>query len=444
MNPMLREGQITMRLELHIIRIQEVRFGAETRIDNGVLTINRQELKELLEGDRRLGKVDIEIAHPGEKCRILQVGDVIEPRAKMGSAVENIWGPAGTHPTTGEGKTYVLRGAAIVISDNKERGTETISAEPHGAIIDMAGPGSEVSEFGKTQNIVLLPQPKGGVGALDYQAALKVAELKAAVYLGRAGQDQKPDETEIYDLPPLTEIARGFEGLPKVTYIAQVISLQFEPVPGEPVLFGQQAGGILPTILHPNQVLDGAVTSPFPGLNVQTYHIQNHPIIKELYKRHGKDLCFTGVIATIAPNNVSDFERMANIAASLAKWVLGADGAILTKTAGGAPELAMARTAQRCEQLGIKTAIAMLHMGADVRDAKYGASTIFSMPEVDAIVSMGTPYTVLTLPRVNRVIGRPGFAPEDPPIGGEIIRPLSGIKGALCQMGSSRLTAVRH
>ena len=433
-----------MRLELHIIRIQDIRFGTKTRVDNGVLTINRKELQDLLEEDRRLNKVDIEIAHPGEECRILQVGDVIEPRVKIGTQLASHWGAAINYSATGEGKTSVLKGAAIVISDYKERGSETISAEPHGAIIDMAGPGSEVSEFGKTQNIVLLPQPKDGVGSLDYQAALKVAGLKTSAYLGRTGWGQRSDEKEIYDLPPLTEITRGIEGLPKVTYIAQVISLQFEPIPGEPILFGQQAGGILPMILHPNQVLDGAVTSPFPGLNVQTYHIQNHPIIKELYKRHGKDLCFTGVIATIAPNNVADFDRMANIASSLAKWVLGVDGAVLTKTAGGAPELAMARTAQRCEQLGIKTAIAMLHMGADVRDAKYGASTIFSMPEVDAIVSMGSPYPVLTLPPMQRVIGRPGYAPDEPPIGGEIVRPLAGIKGALCQMGSSRLTAVRH
>jgi len=58
----------------------------------------------------------------------------------------------------------------------------------------------------------------------------------------------------------------------------------------------------------------------------------------------------------------------------------------------------MARTAQRCGQLGIKTAIAMLHMGADMSDAKYGAATIFSMPEVNAIVSMGVPFMELTLP----------------------------------------------
>ena len=100
------------------------------------------------------------------------------------------------------------------------------------------------------------------------------------------------------------------------------------------------------------------------------------------------------------------------MAASLAKYILGADGAVLTKTGGGAPELTMARTAQRCEQLGIKTAIAMLHMGADISDTKYGAATIFSMPEVDAIVSMGVPFMELPLPAVDRIIGRPDASSE--------------------------------
>jgi glycine reductase len=234
------------------------------------------------------------------------------------------------------------------------------------------------------------------------------------------------------------------EDLPRVTYIAQIISLQYEPIPGEPTFFSRQAGGIVPTILHPNQVLDGAITSALPGLNVQTYRFQNHPIIRELYTRHGRDLCFTGVIATVAPSNVFDFDRMANIAASLAKWVIGADGAILTKTGGGAPELAMARTAQRCEQLGIKTAIAMLHMGADSRDARHGAATIFSMPEVDAIVSMGFPFSRLDLPAMARVIGPPGTLSGGRPIEGEMSQPLGSIYGSLCQYGSSKLIAVRY
>ncbi len=431
-----------MRLELHRVKIQDVRFGNKTRIDNGLLYINRGELQELLQADKKLGRVEIELARPGEKCRIVQVVDVIEPRAKLGS--EDFLGSAGKYTTIGEGRTSVLQGAAIVMSDCREKSETTISKESHGYIIDMSGPGSEVSPFGQTLNVVLLPQPKDKVSAMDYQAAFKIAGLKAGAYLAKAGEILKPDEIEIYDLPPLTEIKKGMESLPKVTYIFQILSLQFEPIPGEPTLFGNQADEIVPTILHPNQVLDGAITSPVPGLNVQTYQIQNHPIIKELYKRHAKDLCFTGVIVTVAHNNVADFDRMADIAATLAKWVIGADGAVLTKTGGGAPELAMARTAQRCEQLGIKTAIAMLHMGADFKDAKYGGSTIFSMPEVDAIVSMGVPYMEVILPPVERVVGGSISLSEDLAIKGEMVQSLGSIKGSLCQLGSSKLTAVRY
>lgn len=434
-----------MRLELHKVKITDIRFGDTTGLDHGVLTIDKGELQGLLEQDKRLAGVEIALARPGEKCRILQVADVVEPRAKSGEDIEGALGSAGTHQGTGEGTTWVLQGAAIVLCDSRKKGEEdTTSMDPRDHIIDMHGPGSEISHYGKTFNIVILPKQKERTNALDYQAALKIAGLKTAHYLAATAGDVAPDDIEIYDLPPLTEITQGIEDLPRVAYIFQVISLQYEPIPGEPVFFGSQAGEIMPTILHPNQVLDGAVTSALPGLNVQTYWFQNHPIIKELYRRHGKDLCFTGVIATTAPNNVLDFDRMANIAARLAKEVLGAEGVVLTKTGGGAPELAMARTAQRCEQLGMKTAIAMLHMGADIKDIKYGASTIFSMPEVDAIVSMGFPFSKLALPPVERVIGNPVPYSGTPPVDREILMPLGSIYGTLCQLGSSKWTAVRH
>ena len=155
-----------------------------------------------------------------------------------------------------------------------------------------------------------------------------------------------PDDIEVYELPALTEIAKDCGRLPKVAYIAQILSTQFEPSPKEPVLFGDQADGIIPSLVHPNQVLDGAVSSALPALNVQTYMIQNHPVIKGLYAQHGQELCFAGVILMVAPNNVSDYERMADIAAALTKWVVGAEGAILTKTGGGAPELTLAQTAR--------------------------------------------------------------------------------------------------
>ncbi len=429
-----------MRLELNTFEIKDVRFGDNTTINDGVLSLNRKELQGILEEDIRLGRVDIALARPEERCRILQVCDVIEPRAK----INGNGGGRSDQITTGQGRTSVLRGTAVVMSDYRAQGEVTTSKDPNGEIIDMFGPGAEIGTFGKTHNIVLLPHGKKGIGNPDYLVALKIAGLRAAAYLAEAGRFLNPDRVEVYDLPPLSEVTRGLEDLPRVTYIFQILSLQFQALPGEPVLYGRSAEGIVPTILHPNEVVDCAITSALPALNVQTYHIQNHPVIEELYKRHGKDLCFTGVIVTTAPNNVVEYERVADMVAIMAKRVIGADGAILTKTGGGAPELVMARTAQRCEQLGVKTAIAMLHMGADISDVKYGASTIFSMPEVDAIVSMGYPFMELTLPPVEKVIGRPGLSYDGPPIDGELVRAIRWIKGSQCQLGSSKLMAVRY
>jgi glycine reductase len=426
-----------------MVHVRDMRFEEKTAIEKGVLSINRTELQEWILKDPRLLGVEIELARPGERCRILKVLDVVEPRAKQGEGDRDFPGAGGKFATVGQGATCVLRNAAVVICDYREVREISTSSDPNGEIIDMSGPGAEASEFGKTHNVVLLATPAARVGTREYMAALKVAGLKTAAYLARAGKGVPPDETEVYELPPLTGTGQTPDSLPRVVYIFQIQTLQFEPISGEPVLYGRNVHDIVPTLLHPNEVFDGALTSPLPALNVQTYHVQNHPIIRELYKRHGKDLRFCGVIATIAPSNLPDNERLSHMAASLARNIVGADGAVLTKIGGGAPELSLAMTAQCCERLGIRTAMAMLHMGADIRDVKHGAFTIFNMPEVDAIVSMGFPFTELRLPAVDRVIGRPGVSPEGE-VHGETSRHIRWIKGSQCQLGGSRLRAIRY
>ncbi len=429
-----------MKLQLDSLTTRDIQFAAKTVIRDGTLQVNKSELQALLLEDPRFATVDIEIAHPGERCRITGVLDVIEPRAKTSEGDEDFPGVVGKQVTAGVGSTCVLKGSAVVLSDYREKAESGRSMDPNGDIIDMSGPGAEAGVYGKTHNIVLLPTPAGGVNAQEYLAASKIAGLKAAAYLGRAGKGITPDSTEVLELPSLMTTDKTLADLPRVVYIFQILTTQFDPIPGEPVLYGMNVPGMVPTLLHPNEVLDGALTSPLPTLNVQTYQVQNHPIIKELYARHGKDLFFAGVIATTAPNNMIEIERISNIAANLAKYAVGAQGAILTKTGGGAPELTMARTAQRCECLGIKTTLAVLHMAADVR----GAATLFNMPEVDAIVSLGVPYTQFTLPAVERTLGRRHAVPGVPPIDGEIVRTENGIKGAQCQVGSFRLRGVRY
>jgi len=104
-----------MRLELGYIYIKDVQFGDATKVENGVLYVNKEELlKTVVRDDNRYAKVDVELARPGEEIRITPVKDVVEPRVK-------VEGPGGVFPgfinkvdTVGTGKTHVLKGAAVL------------------------------------------------------------------------------------------------------------------------------------------------------------------------------------------------------------------------------------------------------------------------------------------------------------------------------------------
>ena len=431
-----------MRLQLDILNIRDVQFADRTTIIEGILYINRQELQEFLREDRRLSHIEIELAHPGERCRILQVTDVVEPRAKKNGGVD-FAGALGKHGRVGQGNTSVLRGTAVVLSEYRRPGDPPMepSAPQLGGIIDMSGPGAELGIYGRTHNIILVPCPATGVSLHDYRIALKIAGLKTAVYLAQAGKDLKPDEIEVFDLPPLSEIGKGLGHLPKVAYIFQFISGQFESIPGYPILYGSGAERIAPTILHPNEVLDGAIVTPYRSMGMEEFSLQNHSIIKELYRRHEKDLYFMGMVITVAHDKEQENERAATMAAHLVKWILGAEGVILTKSGGGIPEVAMALTAQRCEELGVRTSLALVHYPTVLSG---GDSTVlFNVPEVDAIVSLGTPHALITLPPVERVIGKPMDLPEGPLAGGEIKTTLHTVRGVISQIANSALIAVQ-
>jgi len=62
--------------------------------------------------------------------------------------------------------------------------------------------------------------------------------------------------------------------------------------------------------------------------------------------------------------------------------------------------------AERCEKLGMKTALGVWHIPVDVTDVK-GGLTMFNAPELNAVVSMGTPWEAVELPAVKKVIGSP-------------------------------------
>jgi glycine reductase len=165
----------------------------------------------------------------------------------------------------------------------------------------------------------------------------------------------------------------------------------------------------------------------------QTYSIQNHPIVRELYNRHGKDLCFVGVVITVGQAKEPEMKRSAATAAKLVKSVLGADGAILTKIHGGAPHIDLAQTCELCEELGVKTSLVVADMSTDATSKD---SLIFNTPRADALVNIGTFNELLHLPPMERVIGGPMTFPiGNRPAEGEIIIP---INNEVSQIGASK------
>ena len=436
-----------MRLEVGNINIKDVQFDRRNEIRERVLSVDRDRVLKLLAADKRLTDISIELAHPGEKTRIYRVCDVIEPRARTGSRKGEFPfpGATGLRGTAGEGSLNRLRGVCVTTSDQGELytpgflGINRADGEtPLPMVIDMSGPGAEAGPFGKLHNIVLIAYPAEGVHEEDYAIALKVAGLRMAAYLGRASEDLKPDSVEVFELPAVPEIARAEENLSKVGFIFQVHWGQWYAITGEPIYYGDDIKRHQPTIIHPNEVLDGAIVRSYFGLGTTTYVFQNHPIISELYHRHRRDLCFMGVILDMSICFEPERERAVNITAKLAKEILGLDGVILNKFGGGAPMVDTSQRALACERRGIKTVI----IQGDSRYLDGGNGLLFNQPECTAIVNTGELFrpNLRDSQQLERVIGLPPGT-QSPVTSGPTGGPMR-VLGAEDQMGFSRLRSV--
>ena len=235
---------------------------------------------------------------------------------------------------------------------------------------------------------------------------------------------------------------QGPKELPRIAYIFPMHSHQHPTQQKETVFYGSNIQGFMPTIVHPNEILDGALMFSYSAF---TWFAQNHPVILELYRRHGKDLWFAGVVLTVAPAVVSEKERNAFLNARLAKEVLNADGILATKIGGGAVDTDLMMTYTRAEEMGMKAALIIME--------RYPDTGITFVPEnVNALVTPGLTRDPITLPAVERVIGgetlhldnsnpdntNPGLPPL--PAKQEITVWMGDLVGAISQTGASRLT----
>jgi len=417
-----------MRLELRWSVVDDLAAGSATRLAGRRLEVDVDRLRALLSADPRLTGIRLDLVHPGERCRIGRVFDVFAPRAKLDGG-EDFPGVLGGVARAGQGTTLALDGVAVIATDQQTDNVGTL------AVIDMAGPNAELSAFGRTRNLVISAWPTPGAERSDYLAAVRHAALKAAVYLARTAREAKPDRVEVFELPPSPRVPPELAHLPRVAYVFQIHSHQRPTGVDEGILYGDPVRRMLPTIVHPNEVLDGAVLRGFMGRSVTTWATQNHPMIRALYAAHGRTLWFAGVVVTVAQATEPERVRSAFLAAGLVAHTLGADGAVLTKIGGGAPHVDMAQAASQCEALGVKTTAIVEDMSTD---GSAEGMLLFDLPGVDSLVNVGSSQEPITLPAMDRVVGADDLAPK---LLGESRATYGGLCGAIEQVGATRVMA---
>ena len=384
-----------MKLEIESIDIKDIQVDSKTYVKDGVLYVNLKEIEELLLKDSRIKSVDINVVYPGDRVRIVNLMDVVQPRCKIDQFEADFPGFVGRLRIAGSGRTRSLRGVAVLVSN-------PCTQRKYSAFLDMSGFGAEISKYARMKNINIAPYISDGVEERDFEDAVKNAGFKTAVYLALAAEGHPVDETEVYDLD-IPNLEKRPD-LPRVAYYYQIYSPQHDHRGiSDPCFYGTEVRNLMPTIIHPNEVLDGGVVGHHTIRSLDTYSIQNHAVIKNLYRRHGKDLIFVGVVVGVANVDPVTRKRKALMAANLIKNVLGADGVIITKIHGGMPHVDVAMVGEQCEKLGVRTAIFIQPL---VSVGTLAETLLFNNEALDLIITVGATQERVKIPlAADRILG---------------------------------------
>ena len=382
-----------MRLEMGHIFIKDIQFAAESGVKDGVLSVSADALRAVVLEDEKLKDVSFDIARPGESVRITPVKDVIEPRVKVEGRGGVFPGVIAKVDTVGSGKTYALKGMAVVTA-GKIVGFQE-------GIIDMTGPGADYTPFSKTLNLVMVCEPQEGLKQHDYEAAVRFAGFKVAAYLGELAKELVPDQVKVYETCTIKEGLTKYPDLPRVAYVQM---LQSQGLLHDTYVYGVDAKKILPTILDPTETMDGAIVS---GNCVSacdknpTYVHQNNPVVEDLFAQHGKTLNFVCQIITNENVYLADKMRSSDWTAKLCK-MLDLDGVIVSQEGFGNPDTDLIMNCKKIEAEGIKTVIITDEYAG--RDGK-SQSLADADAAADAVVTGGNANQVIILPKMDKVIG---------------------------------------
>jgi glycine reductase len=345
---------------------------------------------ELMGEVPELEGVRVDVVRGGEPVRITHVLDAVEPRVR----------PDGRSAFPTEGRAGVGRTNRldeVVVLSCLDFPAEERPLHEQESVIDLAGPGAELTPFAAGTNVVLTFTGREGLGNEELEAWARRTTLAVAEELARPTLAAEPDEVERFELGPADP------SLPSVAALMQLSDLgplYYQYLYGVPV---GQAG--LPLAVDPAELLDGAVTSGeyhWAGLRNPTIVFQRNALVRALYREHGRRLRFAGLVLMRGYEQTADDKQRAATAAAEAAAALGADGAVVTTDAGGNSHTDTMLTVRACELAGVRTTTIVAEM-ADPDSTSSGLTDWVG--EADSIVSAGNAEELVPAWTPERVLG---------------------------------------
>ena len=387
-----------MKLEIGAFHVTDIVFGDHTGYSKGVLTVNKEELLKVVHEDEHITTADLKIVHPGDNVILCPVKEAVEMRCKVSGGHGIFPGVLTQMEIAGSGRTHCLQDCSLLVVGEHAGGFQD-------GLIPMGGKYQHHTIFGDMVNLVLVADSDEDFERCEQQKknhALRWAGMRLAEYIGQCVKDMEPENIEVYDLPAINERGADVDKLPRVVYLLQP-QTQMEAMGYNTLIYGWDGNHILPTFMHPNELLDGCLVSGsfMPSSSkISTYEFAVNPMIKRLYAEHGKTINFLGVVMSTLNVKMDEKVRCVKMAGQICQS-LGVDAAVVGEEGYGNPDVDYTAMLVELERLGIKT------VGlSDECTGRDGASQpLVSMnPATDALVSTGNVSQMYEFPKME-VIG---------------------------------------
>ena len=232
------------------------------------------------------------------------------------------------------------------------------------SIVDMSGPGA-VTVYSTLRYLVLTLTTEPDLELTEWNETLRGALIAWPGTWPSCSGPCRPPPGALRP-PPRTP------GLPRVVHVH---TLNASMVPGIGTGIYGYTPHALPVLLHPNEILDGAITGDavvgYPG-KCTWLHV-NNPVLPALYARHGTEYAWVGsIVSRTRWGGLAEKQRSAYQTAKLAS-MLGATGALVTWNHGGNDLIEVMLTIQGLERAGIRTVFLTIESDIKVVRLRPGA-----------------------------------------------------------------------